>query len=240
MQLVTYLKDDQQQLGILVNGNLYATESLHPDLPVSMSMFLNYWDDVLPLAQAVEQRIKDGSGRTAYGTPYSEATILAPVPHPSSCRDVYAFRQHVAAARRNRKVDMIPEFDQYPIFYFTNHNSIQGPGNIYCMPDHLEKLDFELEAAIVICRHGRNIKAEEADDYIAGLMIMNDMSARRSQMEEMLLNLGPAKGKDFSTVIGPVLVTLDELEEFVVPAKENHTGKSWNLNMTCMVNGITV
>ena len=108
---------------------------------------------------------------------------------------------------------MIPEFDQYPIFYFTNHHSIQGPGPIRCMPDHFEKLDFELEAAIVICKHGRNIPAEHADEYIGGLMIMNDMSARRLQMEEMLLNLGPAKGKDFSTVIGPWLVTLDELHE---------------------------
>ena len=132
---------------------------------------------------------------------------------------------------------MIPEFDQFPIFYFTNHHGIQGPGEIRCMPDHFEKLDFELEAAIVICKHGRNIKAAEADEYIGGLMIMNDMSARRMQMEEMLLNLGPAKGKDFSTVIGPWLVTLDELEEFVVPCKENHTGKSWNLRMQCFVNG---
>jgi fumarylacetoacetate (FAA) hydrolase len=163
--------------------------------------------------------------------------LLAPVPIPTSCRDGYAFRQHVAAARRNRKVDMIPEFDQYPIFYFTNHHSIQGPGEIKCMPDHFEKLDFELEVAIVICKHGRNIKAEEAGEYIGGLMIMNDMSARRLQMEEMLLNLGPAKGKDFSTVIGPWLVTLDELQSFEIAAKENHTGKSWNLRMQCWVNG---
>jgi fumarylacetoacetate (FAA) hydrolase len=68
-------------------------------------------------------------------------------------------------------------------------------------------------------------------------MIMNDMSARTLQMEEMLLNLGPAKGKDFSTVIGPCLVTLDELTEFETACKENHVGKSWNLNMKCWVNG---
>jgi fumarylacetoacetate (FAA) hydrolase len=135
---------------------------------------------------------------------------------------------------------MIPEFDQYPVFYFTNHHSIQGPGEIKCMPDHFEKLDFELEVAILICKHGRNIKAEEADEYIGGLMIMNDLSARKLQMEEMLLNLGPAKGKDFSTVLGPWLVTLDELEELVVPAKENHVGKNWNLKMKCSVNGIQV
>jgi fumarylacetoacetate (FAA) hydrolase len=135
---------------------------------------------------------------------------------------------------------MIPEFDQYPIFYFTNHHSIQGPGEVLCMPDHFDKLDFELEAAIVINRHGRNIPAGMADQYIAGLMIMNDFSARTLQMEEMVLNLGPAKGKDFSTVIGPWLVTLDELEPFEIPAKEGHTGKSWNLPMTCTVNGIQV
>lgn len=135
---------------------------------------------------------------------------------------------------------MIPEYDQYPIFYFTNHHSIQGPGTVSCMPDHFEKLDFELEAAIVICRPGRNIPAEEADSYIGGLMVMNDFSARRLQMEEMLLNLGPAKGKDFSTAIGPWLVTLDELEAFEIPAKEGHTGKNWKLPMTCRINGIEI
>ena len=240
MQLVTYLKDEQQQLAILIDGNLYDSDSLHPDLPVSMSMFLNYWDDVLPIAMAAERRIKEGMARNIATVPFADAVILAPVPHPSSCRDGYAFRQHVAAARRNRKVDMIPEFDHYPIFYFTNHNSIQGPGEIICMPDHFKKLDFELELAIVISKPGRNIKAEEADEYIAGLMIMNDMSARTLQMEEMLLNLGPAKGKDFSTVIGPTLVTLDELEQYEVPCKEGHTGKAWNLNMKCRVNCVQV
>jgi len=237
MKLVTYLKDGHDQLGILVDGNIYAAESLHNDMPNTMAMFLNYWEELMPLAWAVEQRIKDNMVRNVMADPFSDAVILAPVPHPTSCRDGYAFRQHVAAARRNRKVDMIPEFDQYPIFYFTNHNSIQGPGDIVCMPDHFQKLDFELEAAVVICKSGRNIKAADADEYIGGLMIMNDMSARRLQMEEMLLNLGPAKGKDFSTAIGPMLVTLDELEQYEVPCKENHTGKAWNLGMKCWVNG---
>jgi fumarylacetoacetate (FAA) hydrolase len=135
---------------------------------------------------------------------------------------------------------MIPEFDQFPVFYFTNHHSVQGPGQITCMPDHLEKLDFELEVAIVISRHGKNIRAENAEEYIGGMMIMNDMSARKLQSEEMLLNLGPAKGKDFSTVLGPWLVTLDELQEYEAPAKENHVGKTWNLPMKCFVNGAQV
>lgn len=240
MKLVTYLKDGHDQLGILVDGNIYAMDSLHADLPNTMSMFLNFWEEFMPMARAVEHKIKEGMTRDVMADKYENVEIFAPVPHPTSCRDGYAFRQHVASARRNRKVDMIPEFDQYPIFYFTNHNSIQGPGDVVCMPDHFQKLDFELEAAIVICKPGRNIKAAEADEYIGGLMIMNDISARTLQMEEMLLNLGPAKGKDFSTAIGPMLVTLDELEPYEVPCKENHVGRSWNLEMKCMVNGIQV
>lgn len=241
MKLVTHLKNGHEQLAILVDGILYDTDTVNPELASSMSMFLNYWDDMYPLALAADQQIKEGHlGKRAFTTAYDENQVMAPVPFPTSCRDGYAFRQHVAAARRNRKVDMIAEFDQYPIFYFTNHNSIQGPGKIFCMPDHFNKLDFELEVAVVLCRPGRNITAAEADDYIGGLMIMNDMSARTLQMEEMLLNLGPAKGKDFSTVIGPMLVTPDELQEFEIPCKEGHTGKNWNLKMTCNVNGVQV
>lgn len=241
MKLVTHLKDGHEQLALLIDGILYDTDTINNELPSSMAMFLNYWDDMYPLALRAEHQIKEGNlGKRAFTTPYNEKEVIAPVPFPTSCRDGYAFSQHVAAARRNRKVDMIAEFYQYPIFYFTNHNSIQGPGNIVCMPDHFKKLDFELEVSIVICRSGRNIKATEADEYIGGMMIMNDMSARTLQMEEMLLNLGPAKGKDFSTVIGPMLVTLDELEQYEVPCKENHSGKAWNLNMKCWVNGVQV
>jgi fumarylacetoacetate (FAA) hydrolase len=135
---------------------------------------------------------------------------------------------------------MIPEFDQFPAFYFTNHHAVYGPGTIRCMPDHFQKLDFELEVAVVICNRGRNILAEEADKYIGGYMIMNDFSARQLQMEEMKLNLGPAKGKDFATAFGPVLVTPDELEPYKTAHKEGHTGKAYDLKMTCRVNGIRV
>jgi len=236
MKLISYLEEERDRLGVLINDLVYDMEVLHPDLPTSMSMFLNYWEDMFPVAQAGEIMLREGSRTSSKGMPISNVQLLAPVPLPTSCRDGYAFRQHVAAARRNRGVQMIPEFDQFPVFYFTNPHSIQGPGEVNCMPDHLEKLDFELEAAIVICKHGRNISAEEADEYIGGLMIMNDLSARRLQTEEMLLNLGPAKGKDFATTIGPWLVTLDDLEQFVVPPKEGHVGKRWNLSMRCYVN----
>ena len=239
MKLVSYLKEDHAQLAFLVDGILYDADRLHPDLPVSMTMFLNYWEYVFPIAHSINRSLVEGNKKFR-GIDVEDVEILAPVPNPTSCRDAYAFRQHVAAARKNRRMDMIPEFDQFPVFYFTNHNSIQGPGEIVCMPDHLKKLDFELEVAIVICKPGKNIKAEEADEYIGGYMIMNDVSARELQTEEMKLNLGPAKGKDFSTVIGPMLVTPDELEEFLIEPKENHIGNTYNLEMKCWVNDVQV
>lgn len=237
MKLVSYKTENREHLGIYVNGHIYNLNSCDKLIPDEMNAFLQGGDPLMERAKVVNEQLVKGSL-----TPKEEIfyELLAPVPHPTSCRDGYAFRQHVAAARRNRKVDMIAEFDQYPIFYFTNHNAIQGPGEIECMPDHFQRLDFELEVAVVIGKKGRNIKAADADEYIAGYMIMNDMSARTLQMEEMLLNLGPAKGKDFSTVIGPWLVTPDELESYKVPAKNGHAGNNYNLKMTCRVNGIEV
>jgi fumarylacetoacetate (FAA) hydrolase len=108
------------------------------------------------------------------------------------------------------------------------------------MPDHFKKLDFELEIAIVICKPGKNIRASQADEYIGGYMIMNDFSARTLQMEEMKLNLGPSKGKDFATATGPWLVTPDDLEDFEILPQENHTGRAYNLKMKCSVNGVQV
>jgi fumarylacetoacetate (FAA) hydrolase len=234
MKLVSYTTEEREHLGVFVNGHIYNLHSCDKQLPNDINSFLKDADVFMERALAIDAKIKSGEIE-----PKEEAfyEVIAPVPHPTSCRDGYAFRQHVAAARRNRKVDMIAEFDQYPIFYFTNHNAIAGPGEIECMPDHFQKLDFELEVAVVIGKKGRNITAAEADQYIAGYMIMNDMSARTLQMEEMLLNLGPAKGKDFSTVIGPWLVTPDELEAYKTEAKPGHTGNAYSLAMTCTVNG---
>ena len=237
MKLVSYKTEDAEHLGVFVNGHIYNLNSCDKQLPDNMADFLKGSDVLMERAKNIDRQIKSKEIE-----PKEEAfyELLAPVPHPTSCRDGYAFRQHVAAARRNRKVDMIAEFDQYPIFYFTNHNAIQGPGEVECMPDHFEKLDFELEVAVVIGKKGRNITAAEADSYIAGFMIMNDMSARTLQMEEMLLNLGPAKGKDFSTIIGPWLVTPDELEEYKTLPKEGHIGNAYQLDMSCTVNGLKV
>lgn len=240
MKLVTYQQQDAAHLGIYHDGNVFSVHQIDASLPDDMLSFLRLGDEAMAKAKAINSQIISDGKYGEFAVASNSIDILAPITNPTSCRDGYAFRQHVEAARRNRKVDMIAEFDQYPIFYFTNHNAIQGPGDIWCMPDHFQKLDFELEVSIIIGKKGRNIKAAEADQYIAGYMIMNDMSARTLQMEEMLLNLGPAKGKDFSTVIGPWLVTPDELEPYKVPAKPGHVGNNYDLNMKCWVNNVLV
>ena len=165
----------------------------------------------------------------------SNVTLLPPIPKPNSFRDAYAFRQHVKTCRKNRGAEMIKEFDEFPVFYFSNHNSMfADKDDIELMPDHFENLDFELEFAAIIGKKGKNILSKNADKYIAGFCILNDISARTLQSEEMKLNLGPAKGKDFANVIGPYLVTTDELKH-----KEIKTpfGKKYDLEMRCYVNG---
>lgn len=233
MKLVTFF-DGKENLGIYKDGLIYKTADINAGLPETMMQYLQGGEATfLKLRDFYEspelEKVK--------GLSPDQIRLMAPLPRPNSCRDGYAFRQHVETARRNRGVPMIPEFDQYPVFYFTNHMAIDGPGDIFCMPDHFRQLDFELEVAIIIGKKGRNIRAAEADHFIAGYTIMNDLSARQLQMEEMLLNLGPAKGKDFSTVLGPWLVTPDELEPLRTETKNGHTGSQYNMKMSCRVNG---
>ncbi len=236
MKLVSYEIKDKERLGIFFEGKIFDVQkngtTLGLNLPSSMKDFLNGWDKYYNKMLKLYQKITKGYIKKSYKK--NEIKLLAPVPHPTSCRDGYAFRQHVETARRNRGVEMIPEFDQFPVFYFTNHNAVFGEGDIVVEDDHLERLDFELEAAVVINKRGKNIKSHEADSFIAGYMVMNDLSARRLQSEEMKLNLGPAKGKDFATTIGPYLVTTDELETFKITSP---VGNKYDLEMKAYHNG---
>jgi fumarylacetoacetate (FAA) hydrolase len=182
----------------------------------------------------VEGRTPPTFDRRPFTHPLAAVTLRSPIPRPPSMRDGYAFRQHVETARKNRGLPMIPEFDEFPVFYFTNHQAVIGPGDLRVQRLHLDRLDFELEAAIVVGARGRNVPASQADGLIFGLTIMNDFSARALQMEEMKLSLGPAKGKDFATALGPWLVTIDELAPH---ATATTNGTQWDLGMRALVNG---
>jgi 2-keto-4-pentenoate hydratase/2-oxohepta-3-ene-1,7-dioic acid hydratase in catechol pathway len=190
-------------------------------------------DNLLDILGASEQYLKNcQSIRTTRTGFYAveNVRLIAPLPAPRSFRDFYAFEQHVKTARQNRGLEMIPEWYESPVFYFSNHLAIKGPEDIIPQPYDCQWLDYELEVACVIGKAGTNIKAVEAEDYIFGYCILNDWSARDLQRKEMKVGLGPAKGKDFATSIGPWIVTKDELAGL-------KDGKGYNLKMKAYVNG---
>src|ERR671916_3488926 len=134
-----------------------------------------------------------------------------PLPPVASVRDFYAFEQHVATCRRHRGLDMLPQWYQVPVFYFSNPVAIVGDGDPVWAPHGSAALDYELELACVVGTAARDLPADDsAMACVAGFTVMNDWSARDLQRAEMAVGLGPAKGKDFATSIGPVVVTVDE------------------------------
>jgi len=160
----------------------------------------------------------------------SSVRLCAPVPTPPSVRDFYAFEQHVRTARQRRGLEMDPDWYELPVFYFTNPAAIVGPFDDVAVPPGTEQLDYELEVAAVVGMGGADLDPGLAERHIAGFCVMNDWSARDLQRREMRLSLGPAKGKDFATTLGPFLLTPDEIEPY-------RKGKAYDLEMTATVNG---
>ncbi len=161
-----------------------------------------------------------------------------PLPIPEnirSFRDFYVFEQHVRNARKNRGLEMVPEWYEAPVFYFSNTATIVGNKSPIRKPDATNELDYELELAVIIGKEGSDIPVSEADSYIAGYTILNDWSARDIQRVEMKVGLGPSKGKDFATSIGPELFTPEELKAFLIP--DDLHGNTISLAMTAAVNG---
>ena len=159
-----------------------------------------------------------------------EARLLAPLPRPRGLRDFYAFEGHVKAASAKRGRPVTATWYEVPVFYFGHTGTIYGPEAAVPKPAGTAELDFELEIACVIGRAGRDIAAAEAGSYVAGYTIMNDWSARDVQRQEMSVGLGPAKGKDFATSLGPFLVTPDEVADREVDGRHD-------LAMVARVNG---
>ena len=161
-------------------------------------------DSVFQLAAQTLQSFFSGGGDARRHARYALADVqlLAPVLHPPSVRDFYAFEQHVRTARALRGLEVPTEWYEQPVFYFSNPAAIYGPDAEIAHPPETSELDYELEVAAVIGAEGE----------IAGFTVMNDWSARDVQREEMRVGLGPAKGKDFATSLGPILVTADEFD----------------------------
>jgi fumarylacetoacetate (FAA) hydrolase len=161
-------------------------------------------DRVIQLAAQTLESFFTGGGRAREHAEYAldDVRLLAPVRRPPSVRDFYAFEEHVKnAARVTRRPGVPEEWYEIPTFYFSNPAAIYGSEVEIPYPQGSQALDYELEVAAVI----------GADGAIGGFTIMNDWSARDLQRKEMRIGLGPAKGKDFATSLGPVVVTPDEL-----------------------------
>ncbi|HKO31073.1 MAG TPA: fumarylacetoacetate hydrolase family protein [Nitrospiraceae bacterium] len=171
---------------------------------------------------------KGPSGETIV-YPSAGIQLAAPLLNPPSLRDFIAFEDHIAATSKKRGQPIPPEWYKAPVYYKGNHRTIIGPGEDLAWPLNTTKLDYELELACVIGRKGKDILEREAQDYIAGYTIMNDFSARDVQFQEMACRLGPAKGKDFATALGPCLATPDEIEDLgalTMVARVN--GEEWS------------
>jgi fumarylacetoacetate (FAA) hydrolase len=158
-------------------------------------------DTVIQLAAQTLQAYFTGGGKAREHAEYRlhDVRLLPPVLHPPAVRDFYAFEQHVKTARASRGLDMPPEWYEQPVFYFSSPAAIYGPEDEIPYPQGTEELDYELEVAAIV----------GAAQQIAGFTIMNDWSARDLQRSEMRVGLGPAKGKDFATSLGPIVVTVD-------------------------------
>jgi len=147
------------------------------------------------------------------GKSFRAQKLLPPIIRPSTFRDFYAFEQHVRTARSRRGLDMVAAWYEIPVFYFSNPNSFIADNETVVAPAGSQELDFELELGAVIGKRGRDIPAAKAWEHVAGFTIINDFSARDLQRSEIEVGLGPAKGKDFATAVGPMLITRDEVSD---------------------------
>ena len=211
--------DGEERVGVVMGESIQALE---PGLRLLDLM----GDDGTRLLTAGERATTDPAATFSLG----EVTLLAPVPRPPSIRDFYAFEQHVKTARQRRALEMEPDWYELPVFYFSNPAAVVGPYADVAVPPGTEQLDFELEVAAVVGLGGSDLVPDEAERHIAGFCVMNDWSARDVQRREMRLSMGPVKGKDFATTLGPVLVTPEELDPY-------RKGRAYDLRMRASVNG---
>ncbi|MDO0932267.1 fumarylacetoacetate hydrolase family protein [Streptomyces sp. DG2A-72] len=224
MQFVTYRSREGERVGVVKDGVVHGL-----DEGVRLIDLLG--DDGTRLYATGESALRDPREILQLDA----VSLAPPIPQPPAVRDFVTFEQHVsgtaAIAVENATVPAL--WYEIPTFYFSNPHSVIGAKDDVPLPPGCERFDFELEVAAVIGREGRNLSPEAAADHIVGYLVMNDWSARDLQWREMQLHLGPAKGKDTATTLGPALVTADELES-------RRSGTSFDLTMSAAVNGNVV
>ncbi|HVF24241.1 MAG TPA: fumarylacetoacetate hydrolase family protein [Anaerolineales bacterium] len=188
------------------------------------------YPDILAVMAAGAEKAASKASKDSFAL--DEVKFHSPI-QPTTLRDGYAFEQHVKTANKNRGREVPEEWYQFPVFYFTNPNAVFGDEDEIPYPPYTKALDYELEVAAVIGKAGINIQPEDAPAHVFGYTIWNDWSARDIQRKEMAVGLGPAKGKDFASSFGPVIVTHEALADKAV----GRPGV-YDLEMVARVNGV--
>ncbi len=243
MKLVTFKnKVGEVRSGWIEGNGIIDMNLADSSLPTDMLSFIDNHEEYFKIIKELK-----------YIEPHfslNEVKLLAPLPNPRSFRDYIGFEQHMLNASKSFGHKVGAAWYEIPIFYFTNHHGIYGPNDEIERPKGEEKLDLELEMAVVIGKRGKNITAENADEYIFGYTVFNDWTARSIQKHEMTVPLGPHKGKDFANAIGPCIVTKDEFEQYrCTISRDSHpehlampksTTDRFDVKMTCRINGKTI
>lgn len=221
MRWVTYFSPSAgaDRVGLVRDGDILG-------LPRPVPLLALLGDDGESLARAADESVADPYEVLAY----AGARLRAPIPVPPSFRDFLAFEAHVKTIREAQGVGVDPSWYELPVFYFSNPAAVFGPHDRVPISPGSRQFDYELEVAAVVGRGGADLAPEAAEAHIAGYMVLCDWSARDLQFREMALRLGPGKGKDSATSMGPALVTPDELEPW------RRAGRL-RLGMTASVNG---
>lgn len=218
MRWVTVLAEGEDRVGVVVGDHVHLLEP---------------GTSLLDLLAGGSEALAE-AGDTALGRSepraLADVRLRAPVPVPPSVRDFLAFEEHLRNSRKARQRRIEPVWYEQPVFYFSNPAAIVEPNDEVPVPPGCTQFDYELEIAAVVGRGGTDLTPEEAEACIAGYTILCDWSSRDLQLRETQVGLGPAKGKDSATSLGPWLVTPDELEE-------RRSGRSYDLAMTADVNG---
>jgi 2-keto-4-pentenoate hydratase/2-oxohepta-3-ene-1,7-dioic acid hydratase in catechol pathway len=226
VKLLTYEAQIGTRAGVLVDDRVLEVESLLggagpvPDVQA-----------LLVLPNRPLERLRDALGGPSLpdGAPLSGIRLRSPLLQPPTLRDFMAYEQHVVSAARNRGGSVSEAWYRFPVFYFSSPLCLIGADAKMPYPSASDRLDFEFELACVIGREGTDVDAADGMDYIAGFTILNDWSARDLQRDESQIGLGPAKGKDFGTSLGPVVVTADELQPYL-RNQRLHVGMTGRIN----------
>jgi 2-keto-4-pentenoate hydratase/2-oxohepta-3-ene-1,7-dioic acid hydratase in catechol pathway len=221
MRLVTYERDGRR-LGAIVQGRLV-------DVPTLLGGgFPSTMEGLVEAGPAAVDRLRGAlEAPEPDPSPNEDPRLLVPL-LPSSVRDFLAFEDHVKAGAARRGEEVPPAWYEMPIYYKGNHRSVFGPDEEIPWPPFTDELDYELEVAAIVGARGRDLDHDAAREAIFGYTLMNDWSARDVQRKEMSARLGPAKGKDFATSLGPVVVTADELDPSAMRLEARVDGEVWS------------